>query len=324
MIHTEQETTFNYEHDTMFSHWNNSVKISSLFTQWQLLPDYDSLFRVMRMRQDWVENSLIAEGDNLLQQLLEQWPINDRRARIWASFHIGPYVLLSRALIQQGMGVAILLKDEVYEEQHEVYINSFRQYFGHDPSPNELRFIRTDNSNSLIKLKQALQEGLHVICFIDGKEGGYSANSKVDVQVYNSTFQARLGIAILSRWAKTPVRPIILTLQEEKLKVYSPTDYWVDSPEAGKALLQNCYNLLQKLDISELVQWDGLLGLIQEKVEQNQLKEEPEEEWMIDRAFWIPIFVQGKHLVVDLHTGKGKSIPADLHRRLYEMFQDKI
>ncbi|TYR31682.1 hypothetical protein FXV77_20785 [Sphingobacterium phlebotomi] len=148
--------------------WNQSVKAASMLYYWKLVDSYESILRIINIHQSYLQQETFQPDHTFLPQLEEQLPKVDG-PRIWASFHIGPYALMARALIRQGYGIAILLKDEVFEEQYPMYKQQFKSSFGREANANELQFVRSSGSKSLIQLKQLLKRGYHVICYADGK-----------------------------------------------------------------------------------------------------------------------------------------------------------
>ncbi|PRD51903.1 hypothetical protein [Sphingobacterium gobiense] len=300
--------------------WNESVKLAAMLLHWNIADGSFDLIRLMHMHQVWSAQRILKQDDQLLAQLLDQWPIADTAPRIWACFHIGPYALISRALIKKGIGIAVLLKDDVYEEQHQVYVKHFRSYFGHDPRSSELQFIRSGSKASLIQLKRCLADGLHVVCFVDGQEGGTSVKSRATIQLYNTEIDVRLGVAMLSHWTKVPVRPLVLTVQGEELHVRSPADYKVEAYEDYTSLLQNCYNIIATLTPQELVQWDVVPTLFDTLMPGRPTEES--KATLFKNALWIPIFVRGQHILVDLRSGVGVSISRSEHQLIYGYIQE--
>lgn len=300
--------------------WNDSVKLAAMLLHWNITTDYQELIRFMRMHQAWTMQGSFEQSDLLLEQLLDQWPVADQNPRIWACFHIGPYGLISRALLERGAGVAVLLKDEVYDEQYAVYVEHFRANFGHDPHPSELRFIRAGNKNSLIQLKSCLAEGLHVICFVDGQEGGASPKGRIPIQLHGMVMEARLGIATLSHWTDVPVRPLVLTVQNDRLQVTSSADYYVKTKEEYASLLQACFNLIAALPPKELIQWDFIPMLFDEYFSERLVEEN--EKTVFEKALWVPILVPDIHLLFDLRTGNGVKVSSGEHRKIYACVQN--
>src|SRR5690606_4514369 len=184
--------------------------------------------------------------------MLYHWKLVDG-PRIWACFHIGPYALMARALIRCGYGIAILLKDEVFEEQYPMYMQQFKKSFGREPKPTELQFVRSSSSRSLIQLKQLLKKGYHVICYVDGEEGGNGGKGWTQIHVPNTTLDVRMRMAILSQLSCVPIRPIILTTEGEKLTLRSRGDLYVNNRQQYQAAMQYCYQMLGELPAEEIL-----------------------------------------------------------------------
>ncbi|TYR31696.1 hypothetical protein FXV77_20860 [Sphingobacterium phlebotomi] len=160
--------------------WNQSVKLASMLYHWKLVDSYESILTLINIHQQYLQQATFKPDRIFLPPLEEQLPKVDG-PRIWACFHIGPYALMARALIRRGHGIAILLKDEVFEEQYPMYMQQFKKSFGREPKPTELQFVRSSSSRSLIQLKQLLKKGYHVICYVDGEEGGEKGWTQIHV-----------------------------------------------------------------------------------------------------------------------------------------------
>src|SRR5690606_2136949 len=119
--------------------WNQSVKAASMLYHWKLVDSYESILRLLSIHQTYLQQEHFKHDNTFLPQLEEQLPKVDG-PRIWACFHIGPYALMARALIRRGYGIAILLKDEVFEEQYPMYMQQFKRSFGREPKASELQF----------------------------------------------------------------------------------------------------------------------------------------------------------------------------------------
>lgn len=97
--------------------WNQSVKLASMLYYWKLVDSYESILRLVHIHQRYLQQEHFKHDNTFLPQLEEQLPKVDG-PRIWACYHIGAYALMARALIRRGYSIAILPKDDVFEEQH--------------------------------------------------------------------------------------------------------------------------------------------------------------------------------------------------------------
>lgn len=210
---------------------------------------------MISLHQKWMAQTVYQHNNTLLSQLQAQLP-TIVGPRIWACFHVGPYALLVRALLLQGYGIAVLLKDEVYEEQYPRYIERFKRSYGREPRPTELCFVRSGEVGSLVKLKQCLEKGFHVLCYIDGQEGAAVNKGWTGIQLHGTPLSVRMGMAVLSHWTNTPLCPIVLTTDGEKLHVRHRQDLVVKTREDYSRAMQYCYQLLEALTPEELMQWE--------------------------------------------------------------------
>ncbi|TYR36921.1 hypothetical protein FXV77_07005 [Sphingobacterium phlebotomi] len=283
------------------SAWNRSVKCIALLYQWKLLRGYTEAFRLLAHHQQWIRQAQFKTGNSLLSELEALLPICEG-PRIWACFHIGPYALLARALIKRGHGVAVLLKDEVFDEQYPRYIQQFEQNFGRPPEPDELQFVRSGSTRSLIHLKQLLKKGFHVICYVDGREGGNSQKGWTTIRLHNTPMEVRIGMAILSYWTGIPLSPLILTINREgKLDMHKTESIAVKGKDHYQQAIAACYKLVEKRTAEELLQWELLPELFDHI---------GPEGWSPGEAdpLWIPLESAGRFLLFDLASKQSVTV----------------
>lgn len=300
------------------SGWNRSVKSVALLYRWNLIEGYQEAFRMLARHQNWEAQAAGGRGNALLRSLKLQLPLVDG-PRIWACFHIGPYGLLARALIRQGHGVAILLKDAVFDEQYPQYIQRFQEDFGRPPTARELQFVRSGDSRALFRLKKLAGEGLHIICYIDGREGAYDEKGWTNIQLHGSIYDVRAGAAVLAHWTKIPLLPLVLTFSGcDQVQVYAGDEVPVNQSSDYQPAMNRCYQLLEALSPEELIQWERLPDLYQ----LTERRTEPPEE---KEALWVPIGGKRRNILFDLDSGcaivvsKGEFRPLLAHlKRLYE------
>src|SRR5690606_35370222 len=293
--------------------WNQSVKAASMLYRWELVDSYESILRLVHIHQKYLQQETFQPDHTFLPQLEEQLLKADG-PRIWACFHVGPYALIARALIRYGYGIAILLKDEVFEEQYPMYMQQFKKSFGREPKPTELQFVRSSGSKSLIQLKQLLKKGYHVICYADGEEGGSGEKGWTQVQLHNTTLDVRMGMAILSQLSGVPIRPVVLTTEGEKLTLRSRGDLYVNNRQQYQAAMQYCYQMLGKLSAEEILQWESIPRLFDKIV--------PDIQHTAEKPMWLPVYAQDKNMLLDIVSGKYAEISAEQFEKMDALRQE--
>lgn len=292
--------------------WNRSVKCVALLCHWKLLRSYKMAFHLLALHQKWMRQAQFKTGNSLLAQLEAQLP-QTHGPHIWACFHIGPYALLARTLIRRGHGVAILLRDEVFDEQYPQYIRQFEQNFGRQPTSDELQFVRSGNTRSLIHLKQLLEKGFHIICYIDGREGGSIQKGWTNIRLHNTPLQVRTGMAILSHWTGVPLYPLVMTTADDgKLHVHTTDRIGVRGKEDYQKAMTSCYRILEKLTAEELVQWELLPDLFDHIGPEGLTPAK-------NKPIWVPLDDPGKTLLFDLVSKRLVTVPTDGFRRLIRL-----
>lgn len=301
--------------------WNKSVKCATLLYHWKMADGHESIFRLIYLHQKWIAQASFKHDNTLLPQLLAQLP-PIAEPRIWVCFHVGPYALLARALLRQGHSIAILLKDEVFEEQYPQYIQQFKRSFGREPRSTELCFVRSGGARSLIKLKQCLEKGFHVLSYIDGQEGA-EEKGWTTVQLHGTPVDVRMGMAVLSHWTNTPLCPLVLTTDGEKLQLRYAEGFQVKSRQDYSRAMQYCYQILESLASEELIQWEFLPNLF-DRLGPELLPP------INKKPLWLPIDVSGRNRLFDLASKRSVAIRSDvfaelnsLRRHLLEHLQVK-
>ena len=287
--------------------WNRSVKLASMLYHWKLVLSYESILTLINIHQRYLRQEPFKHDHTFLPQLEEQLPKVDG-PRIWACFHIGPYALMARALIRLGYGIAILLKDDVFEEQYPMYMQQFKRSFGREAKASELQFVRSNSSRSLIQLKQLLNKGYHVICYVDGEEGGSRERGWTKIQLHNTTLDVRMGMAILSQLSGVPIRPVVLTTEGDKLTVRSRGDLYVNNREEYQTVMQYCYQMLEDLSAEEILQWERIGKLYDKTVStKTETSETP---------IWLPVYAKQKNMLLDIVSGRYAEVPVDQFEKI--------
>lgn len=235
--------------------WNKGIKCITLLYHWGMIEGYEDALRIMGLYQNWIMQGAFKHDEALLPQLQGHLP-PIMGPKIWACFHVGPYALLARALLQRGEGLVVLLKESVYKEQYPIYVEHFKRMFGRAPEPTELYFVCAEEMGALIKLRHCIERGLHVLCYVDGQEGAIADRGWTSVNVHHIPLDVRQGMAVLSQWTKTPICPLLMTVDEDRLQVrYRPEIAVTCKDDYGPAL-QYAYQLLETLRPEEFIQWE--------------------------------------------------------------------
>lgn len=289
--------------------WNKSVKCATLLYHWQMIDGYEALFRIMNIHQKWIAQATFKHNNMLLPQLLAQLP-PITGPKIWACFHVGPYALLGRALLQCGHGIAVLLKDDVFEEQYPQYIQQFKRSFGRAPKPTELCFVRSGGTQSLLKLRQCLEKGFHVLCYIDGQEGAASEKGWTTVEVHATSLDVRMGMAVLSDWSNIPLCPILMTIDNGKLVVRYRQDIQVTGRGDYPHAMQYAYQLLETLEAEEFIQWEFLPQLF-DRIASESFSPVNEKDALHRKHLWLPIDIQGEPMLFNLVSKQIMTVPPE-------------
>lgn len=301
--------------------WNNSIRQVTMCYHWGLVQDYPHLIELMALHQAWLKQVTFKDDGQLLEKLVKQWPEVDEKPRIWACFHIGPYGLIPRILLQKNRGVTVLLKDEVYEEQRNMYAAQFMKTFGRQPTEAELRFVRSGEADCLTQLKRSLTDGLDIVCFVDGQEGSATEKGWTTVGLHGVSVPVRYGIAVLSRWTDVAVSPVIFSLVHGAIKVRSLSDFQPAGTNQYQLLMQYCYDLLHSLTAEEMVQWEFASSFFGAVVLPGGANRQAT---IQDPPWWLPIMTSKQHLLIDVRSGKTVVVSETEHLHLCHLMEALI
>lgn len=300
--------------------WNSSVRLVTMFYHWGLVRDYAHLVELLVKHQAWLKQPVFKDDGLLLEELVRQWPQVDGRPRIWACFHIGPYGLIPRALLLKNRGVAVLLKDEVFEEQRHRYVAQFLETFRRQPTDGELRFVRSGDRDCLVQLKRSLEDGLDIVCFVDGQEGSAERKGWTMVNLRNVPIPVRYGMAVLSRWTGAAVRPVVFSLIQGALRLCSLGDVHPVDADQYQSVLQHCYDLLHDLTAEEWVQWEFASSFFEVVMRDHAGKETT----VKHEPWWLPVMTSQEQLLIDVKSGQTTAVPETAHQDFCERVQALI
>ncbi|RKF41946.1 hypothetical protein BCY89_00055 [Sphingobacterium siyangense] len=126
--------------------------------------------------------------------------------RIICLYHLGMHAQLPKVLADAGISFDLLLDRRVFENQKAqlLAVQSDLQSQG-----SGYRFLMSDDPQVLLKARQSIRQGRHLLVFADGNSGtGESLDKKVCIKFMDGNFYARAGIAWLSYILHIPVLPI--------------------------------------------------------------------------------------------------------------------
>lgn len=284
--------------------WYRSLKSVALLYQWKLIRNDTEVLRLLQLHQHWSAQREYKSDAHLLTALSTAWHMTDQRPRIWACMHIGPYALIVRTLILKGCRLAILLRSDVFDGQGKIYREQYRRSFGREPDESSLLFIRADVGNPLLKLRDAVRNGFHVVVFMDGQIAlGEPGKGWAALGLHGSTLLLREGVPALAHWTGAPVRALVLTLVDGKIKWRFSKDRFVNNKADYVKVLQQVADLVQLLEPHELIQWECLPAIFDQK----QLGP-PDND--AQNALWLPVLAGGRRLLLDIATGRSVLVTA--------------
>ncbi|WP_343561574.1 hypothetical protein [Sphingobacterium sp.] len=283
--------------------WYRILKSISVLYRWELIHSKDNLIRLLQMQQSWLAQQHYRTDDTLLDQLTSSLPLLDRQPRIWSCMHIGPYGMVARALMALGRKLAILLREDIFEEQGQIYRQQYKLSFGREATAAELLFIKADRGNPLLKLGEALRRGYDVIIFIDGQlRIGDLSRGWARIKLHDTDLLLREGVTALAHWTGMPIRPLIVTTIAGQIKLRITEDFCVKSKADYSVAMQYIIELLRDLDVEELLQWECLPTIFDGQADPAKMK--------LRNAIWLPFLAGDAGMLFDITTGISVGIGA--------------
>jgi len=282
--------------------WYRSLKSVSLLYQWQLIQSNEDIVRLLRLHQDWFNQPHYQVNDSLLDQLIKDWPLVDRRGRIWACFHIGSYGLIARVLMTLGHKLAILLRADVFEAQSQLYRQQYKLFFGREATATDLIFIKADVGNPLLKLREAIRNSYQVIFFIDGQlEAAKVSKGWASVKLFGADLFLREGIVALGYWTGAPITTAIMSRPDKQITIRLAGDRYVKSKTEYQAIMQYILSRVEDLKPEELLQWESLPAIFEKTSVMSA-------DVSLLQPMWLPLVVMHKTMLFDLSTGRSVEI----------------
>ncbi|PRD56925.1 hypothetical protein [Sphingobacterium gobiense] len=225
-----------------------------------------------------IKREVLAELTSYIRQI-------KGRPGFVTTFHTGSYRILSRVMYMQGLNVAVVMSREIIAEQGE---HLFAQHTKMK-DVGKLQLIDADAGNCLIKMLGALQNGYHVVIYMDGNHGAAPTKDELDneeVPFFNCNLVVRKGLAVLSYKRNIPIFPILSSLDDQDDTFYK--SYPVISPNTEEALkhytsrvFRTLYNHLQEVVYPKPEVWEGWLYVhtMPGKRERNKVKRRYQSYW---------------------------------------------
>lgn len=130
-----------------------------------------------------------------------------RRSQCYLTFHYDFYRFIPHMLLDEGALLVLILSKEVFENYRQVY----GERWG-----SRLQFVLAEDPALFFKVRQALQRGYSLFCYVDGGKGvrdsAVEDKSMMEVSLLHATVRVRTGILALCALLKLSV--VLLAIRE--------------------------------------------------------------------------------------------------------------
>ncbi|GLX86243.1 hypothetical protein tloyanaT_24960 [Thalassotalea loyana] len=139
--------------------------------------------------------------------------ITPQANRIYCSYHLGSYRLIVGYLLSKGVDVALLVTDDVMQQQIERIYDFHQEICTKEPF-GKLTFFNAESFNGISDAVDFYQAGGSLLIYIDGNSGiggmGRNDNRLLTVDFLNRQIKARKGVAFLSRVLMADIFPVFV------------------------------------------------------------------------------------------------------------------
>lgn len=152
-----------------------------------------------------------------MQRLKEAHHIgrNLREPGVIASFHYSTYPVLCGYLMACGIPFSLLLSSAMFANQAETYRRLYERVTGKQPTAATFELIDAGKPNSLLAMKRSVENGKHVVCFVDGNAGAAQTTNLLTIPFLSGELRVRGGAAFLSYRMGCPIYPAAITEKDD-------------------------------------------------------------------------------------------------------------
>lgn len=248
----------------------------------KLLPAL-SLKEHMRYFKETLSHQALATNQQRNEQWLAESPApfdflaSLRQPGIIASFHTGPYRLLSMWLMKHRIPFTLVLSADVMVSQEDANRRLHQQIAGKGQE-DLFKVLLAEDPFVLRKMMRALQHGHFILLYIDGNVGSGKNSQKgmLTIDFLAHRLQVRTGPASLSSLAKVPVYPVLPYFDDNMEPQLYTVSALVISAGGGRSeyiqqTMKTLYDLLAKFLHERPTQWEGWLYVHHDLVRQTTL-----------------------------------------------------
>lgn len=299
-----------------------------------LLPEiprqqHESLFRELLLQQMFTlfDQSFLNAGDLVKLRGGADQIMRADRPRIYCTFHLGSYRLLTSVLFRKGIDCVLLVGSEMNRQQGDSmreHIDALRQERG---LTNEFKVVEAGNPSAIMVLMRELRAGKSLIVYVDGSPETAPEKEEVDKMLSVCFGQRHLltrkGVGYLSHLSGVPIIPVINYRQANLINVIEcmepiVPDRSVDRDTYCQVALQRLYDTFWPYLNRYPAQWEGWTYIHSFLLPEapGGREETAREKTDLSRVDKRPIFNEERYSLCDLEEA-----PVLFDRRLYETYE---
>jgi KDO2-lipid IV(A) lauroyltransferase len=227
----------------------------------QAVADYDNN-ALFRLGEEYLLNELLAvEGEHGATN-------NFKQQKIYCGFHLGSYRLIVGYLLSQGVDLALLVTNDVIEQQVENIMTLRDSYAESCPTFGTLKIINAESFQGINDAIEFYQQGGSLLIYIDGNSGVGGMNrhdsNLLTIPFLNKEVKARKGVAFLSHVLSAEICPLLIENKSDGSRLVNLKKSII--PTKGhekrryiKETTQSLYQVLEQEIIKNISAWEGWL-----------------------------------------------------------------
>lgn len=212
--------------------------------------EHEALFRDLLLQQIFTtfDHTCLTAGD--LAKIEGDGLANPGEgARIYCTYHLGSYRMLTSVLYRKGVDCVLLVGSNMHQSQGDdltAHIDALRRERGLN---NLFRIVDAGHPSAALSVLRELKAGRSLIVYVDGSpetapEPGDEAQF-LSVQFGQREVLTRKGVGYLSHAAGVPIVPVVSHREADFTNVLQCLD--TIRPEAGSDREEYCRQALQQL-----------------------------------------------------------------------------
>lgn len=195
-----------------------------------------------------------------LSDFKKEMSVLDEQPHLISTFHLGSYRLLPRLLSEWGHKLAIILSEDIVQQQGDFFIRQAKS-----TAAGQVALLNSADASLFRKIIRLFSEGYHVLLYLDGGKGLQDMSRTkhlMEVPFLKRTLMQRTALFELADRLNYPVICATMRYDEDRI-VATMHRRWHgedgESREPATVILRQNYGFLETLISQNAPSWEGWL-----------------------------------------------------------------